>query len=123
MASSVVARRSVARKAAAPAHHPTKSYSMASSHAMPRTFGLLVLMLCMRLNTIDASCRQLFQAATPQNKSADVLIIGAGAAGVTAARHLADTTAASVIILEARNRTGGRLHSIDTPYGKQNLFC
>jgi monoamine oxidase len=42
----------------------------------------------------------------------DVAIIGAGAAGLSAARHLADHSKLSTIILEARNRIGGRTHTI-----------
>jgi len=41
---------------------------------------------------------------------ADVLIIGAGAAGLTAARELADHGVPS-IVLEARDRVGGRCHT------------
>lgn len=42
----------------------------------------------------------------------DVIIIGAGAAGLMAARLLAKA-GKKVIVLEARGRTGGRIHSID----------
>lgn len=42
---------------------------------------------------------------------ADVLVIGAGAAGLMAAYTIAKT-GKSVIILEARNRCGGRIHTI-----------
>jgi monoamine oxidase len=41
----------------------------------------------------------------------DVAIIGAGAAGLAAARHLTDRSRLSVIILEARNRIGGRTYT------------
>ena len=40
----------------------------------------------------------------------DVLIIGAGAAGITAARELS-TAGLNVIVLEARNRIGGRINT------------
>jgi monoamine oxidase len=43
---------------------------------------------------------------------ADILIIGAGAAGLMAARNLAKT-GKKVIVLEARNRCGGRIHTIE----------
>ena len=42
--------------------------------------------------------------------SADVIVIGAGLAGLSAARHLR-ARGASVIVLEARDRAGGRVHS------------
>ena len=48
--------------------------------------------------------------------SADVVVVGAGLSGLAAAR---DLTAAGckVAILEARERVGGRVHSVDTPTG------
>jgi len=42
----------------------------------------------------------------------DVAVIGAGAAGIGAARRLREAEAVSVIVLEARNRVGGRVHTI-----------
>jgi monoamine oxidase len=42
----------------------------------------------------------------------DVAVIGAGAAGIGAARHLAEAATASVLVLEARDRVGGRVHTI-----------
>src|SRR3954451_9741312 len=44
----------------------------------------------------------------------DVLIIGAGAAGLAAARKLSRANL-RVLILEARDRTGGRIHTIRQP--------
>ena len=41
----------------------------------------------------------------------DVVIIGGGAAGLAAARDL-DRTGKSIIVLEARDRLGGRIHTI-----------
>lgn len=39
-------------------------------------------------------------------------------AGISLGRALADNSTAKIIILEARDRSGGRLYSIDTPYGR-----
>ncbi len=51
-----------------------------------------------------------------QNRQADVVIVGAGLAGLAAARHL---TAAglSVVVLEARERVGGRTYTTRLPDG------
>ena len=59
-----------------------------------------------------------------QNKSINkckVLIIGAGMAGLSAANHLIKNGFDSFKILEARNRVGGRIVSIDL--GKQQKVC
>ncbi|MBR7781673.1 flavin monoamine oxidase family protein [Undibacterium luofuense] len=45
-----------------------------------------------------------------QKKSAQVLVIGAGIAGLAAAKQLRDA-GIDVIVLEARDRTGGRIHT------------
>jgi monoamine oxidase len=42
----------------------------------------------------------------------DILVIGAGAAGLMAAYKLSQQ-GKKVIVLEARNRTGGRIHTIN----------
>ncbi|PZW48357.1 monoamine oxidase [Humitalea rosea] len=46
----------------------------------------------------------------------DVLVIGAGAAGIAAARAIRDA-GRSVLVLEARDRVGGRAWTRDTPWG------
>jgi monoamine oxidase len=46
----------------------------------------------------------------------DVAVIGAGAAGIGAGRRLREAGAVSVLVLEARDRVGGRVHTI-TPKG------
>jgi monoamine oxidase len=42
----------------------------------------------------------------------DVAVIGAGAAGIGAARRLREAGTVSVLVLEARDRVGGRVHTI-----------
>lgn len=42
----------------------------------------------------------------------DIAVIGAGAAGIGAARRLSDEGTLSVLVLEARDRVGGRVHTI-----------
>jgi len=49
-------------------------------------------------------------AAKPSKRSVDVVVVGAGFAGLTAALALKDA-GNSVIVLEARDRTGGRVHN------------
>ena len=42
----------------------------------------------------------------------DIAVIGAGAAGIGAARRLIDAGTRRVLVLEARDRVGGRVHTI-----------
>ena len=42
----------------------------------------------------------------------DVAVIGAGAAGIGAARRLREAGTVSIVVLEARERVGGRVHTI-----------
>ena len=46
--------------------------------------------------------------------AADVLVLGAGIAGLAAAERLA-AAGRRVLILEARDRLGGRIHTVDDP--------
>jgi len=55
-------------------------------------------------------------AAAPPALSADVVVVGAGFAGLTAALALKDA-GKSVIVLEARRRTGGRVHNHELGMG------
>ena len=49
----------------------------------------------------------------------DVVIVGAGMAGMTAARLLSRAgPGLKVLILEARDRVGGRLYTAPDPHGK-----
>lgn len=47
--------------------------------------------------------------------SRKILIIGAGACGVAAATHLLESGHSNLVILEAENRIGGRIHTV--PFG------
>lgn len=51
--------------------------------------------------------------ATTTKQQHKVIIIGAGMAGLSAANHLIKNGLTDFRILEARNRTGGRIVSID----------
>src|SRR5215208_7982502 len=55
--------------------------------------------------------------AGPETREADVVVLGAGLAGLAAARALT-ARGASVIVLEARDRVGGRLLNHDIGDGK-----
>ena len=52
----------------------------------------------------------------------DIAIVGAGAAGLAAAEAVA-ASGLSGILLEARDRLGGRAHTIDTSLGPLDLGC
>src|SRR5260370_14647926 len=43
----------------------------------------------------------------------DIAVIGAGAAGIGAARRLCQAGSVSVLVLEGRDRVGGRVHTIE----------
>jgi monoamine oxidase len=53
----------------------------------------------------------------PKKRRADVIVVGAGLAGLTAARKVA-AAGKSVIVVEARNRVGGRTFNHDLGGGK-----
>ena len=54
----------------------------------------------------------------PATRKADVIVVGAGLAGLTAARNVAKA-GKSVLVLEARDRVGGRTLNHPLPGGKQ----
>lgn len=60
----------------------------------------------------------LSRCATGRRRSgspatASVLVIGAGVAGLAAARRLGERGVRSVVVLEARQRVGGRVHTVE----------
>lgn len=48
-----------------------------------------------------------------ENNTAEAIIIGAGAAGIAAACRLYQEGITDVLVLEAENRIGGRVHSVE----------
>ena len=64
-------------------------------------------------------------AASPVDESAPldhaVVIIGAGAAGLGCARRLQERGIKDVLVLEARERHGGRMHTVSTLHGPLDL--
>ncbi len=57
-----------------------------------------------------------FHRENLQNRKTDVVIVGAGLAGLAAARHLT-VAGRSVLVLEARERVGGRIYTTSLPDG------
>ena len=48
---------------------------------------------------------------------ADVVVVGGGAAGIAAARHVMRHPGLSVLLIEAGHRLGGRAHTVAMPSG------
>src|SRR4051812_43521693 len=57
------------------------------------------------------------EAKQRRRRRADVVVVGAGYAGLTAAHRIA-AAGKSVIVMEARHRVGGRAHNHKLPGGK-----
>jgi len=53
------------------------------------------------------------------SKKAKIIIVGAGAAGIAAASKLLKNGLNDFVILEANNRIGGRVHTIN--FGKYRI--
>lgn len=56
-------------------------------------------------------------AASTMDTSADVVVVGAGVSGLTAARRLVQAGVGSVLVLEANDRVGGRTVNLDVAPG------
>lgn len=52
----------------------------------------------------------------------DVIIIGAGISGVAAATRLFERGISNILVLEAENRIGGRIHTYKLPDGEFSNF-
>ena len=61
-----------------------------------------------------------FEVVSGEDDSPSVIIIGAEAAGIAAASRLFENGFTKVIILEAENRIGGRIHTVKL--GKYNII-
>lgn len=61
-------------------------------------------------------------APTAPKTNPRVIIVGAGLAGIAAARDLVDAGVKDVLLLEARHRPGGRLHSVKTTAGGTTCY-
>lgn len=86
-----------------------------AGRACSRFFALHAAILIISLLVIAA------RAQPTSTTEYDVIVVGAGMAGVTAARRLADLGVDNVLVLEARDRVGGRTYSVDTPAGNVDL--
>jgi monoamine oxidase len=53
----------------------------------------------------------------------DVAVIGAGSAGIAAGRRLVEASDVSIVVLEARERAGGRAWTVDGAAGPMDLGC
>ena len=63
---------------------------------------------------------QLAMAQISHQLSAKIVIIGGGIAGITAASQLSKAGITDFLLVEARDRIGGRIHTKN--YGKAHCF-
>lgn len=61
---------------------------------------------------MDAELVTIFGQVGSPRSDPTVVVVGGGIAGVSAARHLINSGVRQVLILEAKNRLGGRIHTV-----------
>ena len=106
MATALAHGRRPARRSAT---KTTQSPAAAAALVAASTLPLLMELLMMAAGVPTASAAPV-----------EALVIGAGVAGLKAAADLA-AKGYSVTVLEARDRIGGRIHTIQTAYGPLEL--
>jgi NADPH-dependent 2,4-dienoyl-CoA reductase/sulfur reductase-like enzyme len=77
----------------------------------------LVLLVCLSVALNTASAQRL-PGGQWGGRQPRVVVVGAGFAGISAARDLVDAGLKDVTILEARSRPGGRLHTVPSKAGE-----
>ena len=76
-------------------------------------------MLCLvALAVLNPSLAQKPPAGLVSGRQPRIVVVGAGFAGISAGRDLVDAGLKDVTVLEARNRPGGRLHTITSKAGE-----
>lgn len=87
----------------------------------PRTYLPILLLPLVMVHLTGAA--QIRSPARPAGQRLPrVLIVGAGLAGSAAARDFTDAGINDLLVLEARSRPGGRLHSVQTKAGEQQGY-
>lgn len=81
---------------------PSLHHSIANMRSTSYLWKLIFLFILVGLSS-SQSC--------PANLHAKVIIIGAGMAGISATQRLQESGISDILILEARDRIGGRVHS------------